>query len=329
MFDIVEGRKRKESYLTDPFCKYDVNTKPIIHRYFINSERIEVQFEKDLCDFTMDEVVKLLKFFNSRSRKTLILILSYFDDYYKWCLKEGVVESNNIINFYDRKIMEPFIEEIVPLEFLETKYITREKLLSNMEKMEDYSLKFVSYAIFMSILGDEYKELVNLKVDDLNENEKTVKLITGRVMKVDDLFIDLMKKADQEQYYHPQGVIQSNYRERKYYDESSYILKVCNRGTQNEPINAAILTRRLRDAQKIIKNRWFNGTNLYRSGLIDYIKGKFEERGITFKQALYNKVNRRDYEFEGEIQKYINEFGSNMTTRMFRLQIKDIIELIE
>ncbi|SHO53674.1 phage lytic cycle repressor MrpR family protein [Anaerocolumna xylanovorans] len=329
MFDIVEGRKRKESYLSDPFCKYDVNTKPIIRRYFISVEKIEAQFEKDLCNFTMDEVVKLLKSFNSRSRKTLFLILSYFTNYYQWCLKEGLVESNNIINFYDRKIMEPFIAEIVPLEFLESKFITRETLYKYIDMFDDYSLKFISYAIFMSVLGNEFEELSNLKMDDLNETEHTVKLITGRIVKVDDLFIKLMKKANEEHYYHPQGLEQIKRLDKKYYDESCYVFKVCSTGAKDLPASDVVLGKRLRDAQKVIKNRWFNGTNIYRSGLINYIKSKFAERGITFKQALYNKVNRRDYEFESEIQNYIYEFGSNMTTRMFRLQIKDILELIE
>lgn len=330
MFDIIEARKRKESYLNDPFCKYDINTKPLISRYFKNSEKIEVQFEKDICDFTMDEVIKLLKSFDSRSRNTIILIMSYFNDYFKWCLKEGFVQNNNIINFYEKKIMEPFLKEIVPLEFLENKYITKDELLSYLNETDDYSLKFMIYAIFNSILGDEYEELINLKESDLEEESKTINLITGRKVRIDELFIELMKKASLETYYHPDGIIESNSREKKYYKESFYILKgYGNRGRlENEPIPVQVIQRRMRDYQKIVSNRWLNATNLYRSGLIYYIKNIFEERNISFKDAIYTKINRQEYRYEEEIQKNINEFGSNMTTRMFRLHIKDIIELI-
>jgi hypothetical protein len=69
--------------------------------------------------------------------------------------------------------------------------------------------------------------------------------------------------------------------------------------------------------------------NIYKSGLLNYIEQKFKARKISLKNALTDKKNNLEYKYEEEVQTYIYEFGSNITVRMLRYQIKDIIDLYE
>jgi hypothetical protein len=319
----------KERYLNN--CRFEEPTREVIDMWFRQAAKIEAQEQCDLANFIRPQVYNLLKGLNLRSKHTLKVICVYFSDYYSWCISEGLIDSGNIVNQYDLKMVANIIDELVPVELVVDKYFKEETVLQYKEMIPDKVNQFILYALFSGVYGLEYDDLTHLRIDDINETRKAVHLNSGKIISVDDIFIELAKEANKQTKYYPEGVVEyakrATDRKRYDYDPSYYIIKSCKGGTENLPVDSSVIMTRLRLMQKQTGNKFLNGVNLYRNGMINYITKKFAEQNVTFRQALLEKKGKREYQYGEEMQKYINEFGSNMTVRMLRLQIADYIEL--
>lgn len=330
MYDINEGRKRKQNYLNDPEVAYEESTKKTIEILFRRAERIEIQEGMDLSCFNRVQIIRLFKGMNSKSKQYLTLASSHFSSYYSWCIKEGIIDNTNIINYYDIKISKPIIDEVITKEILENKVFKKEKMHEYVEKLSDDStLQFLVYAIYSGVMGKEFDDIANLKLSNLDEENKKVKLKSGITLNIDDKFIQLMKAANSETRYHPEGIMQENYRDNYTYGESMYVFKKCRTNKRDDKITKSVITGKMRDVHKHVHNRAFTAMNIYKSGLLNYIENKFKDRNISLKRAFIDKKNSKEYKYEEEIQSYIYEFGSNMTTRMLRYQIVDILDIYE
>ena len=323
---------QKKRYLEN--CKFEEPTRVVIDKWFRASAKIEEQEGTDLANFNRIQVINLFKSFNSKSRLTLASVSLYFSDYYNWCMVEGLVDQSNFTNQYDTKRVKSIIEEIIPVEMILNKIFTKNDIIeSYLEKVLDPVNKFTMYAPFCGIYGEEATDLINLTMNDIDEEKKVAHLLSGKEIRIDDLFIELAKSADAAKEYAPEGVNtvnNANRGERYVYDESYYILKSCDTGKINVPISYKVLSTKYRMIQKQTGNKFLNGNNLYKSGLLNYIKEQFEnQHGISFKKALFDKKGRKEYTYAKELQEYINEFGSNMTVRMLRLRFGEFVDLYE
>ncbi|MDF2950530.1 MAG: hypothetical protein K0S18_113 [Anaerocolumna sp.] len=325
---------QKNRYLESSDFKFEESVKDVVKRLFEGAAKIELQENCDLSLFNRSQVINLLKGYNSKSKNYLRLIVNQFSYYYTWCLSEGLVDNTNIINQYDYNLTKPIIDDIVTLDIIRDKYFLVDYFLDNVYKNEkiDITDKYIFYALFSGICGIEFSDLINLRLDDINKKRKVVNLISGKILKVDDIFIELAEEADKSLVYCPDGIESVNRSkdpDRYKYDESCYILKPCGNRSLNRPITKMILGTRLRQLQKHLNNRFINGGSIYFNGMVNFIKNKFESEGITLRQAVFEKRNKLSYVYNDKLQEYINEFGSNMIDRAFRAKIVDIIELYE
>lgn len=319
---------QKMRYLESPQFRFEDSSKEVIKRIFEIAGNFESFKDEDLSKFNRPQVIDLLKGYNSHSKMYLRLISGYFSDYYNWCLSEGLVDNTNVTNYYDYSITKTIIDELIPLELVEDKYFLRETVLEYKDKVLDPVNQFVLYAPFCGVLGNDWEDLSHAKLSDLDEENKTFKLYSGITINVDEMFIKLIKKADAATEYTPQGE-SGRVTKKNVYDSSCYVIKTCNMNRTDTPVTNIIMFNRMRVIQKQANNAFITGRNIYNNGLINYIKEKFEERNISLKQALFNKKNTYEYIYAKEVQQYINEFGSQITDRMLRMLIKEVIDLFE
>lgn len=330
---------QKQRYLDSPNFRFNDNVKDVIKYIFDGANEVEKQEGLDLSKFNRPQVVRLLKSYNSKSKSYLRLICSYFSDYYSWCLAEGYVDNTNVVNYYDYSIVKPIIDEVIPLRLLKDKYFLRNDIKEWVECIYDPVLKFLLYASFSGVYGEECEDLIYLKFSNINTEEKIVSLKSNKSVKVDDLFVELAKNADSATEFYPDGAIRKDNSKKPnqyVYDQSCYIIKSCGQRTDNVPVSKTLIMNKFRLIQRHIENKFLTGTNIYKNGLISYIKEKFEEIGVTLRDGLYLEVGNGERKFAGnayvytdELQQYIAEFGSPMTDRALRLQMKEIIDLYE
>lgn len=327
MFNIEESRKLKERFIESDYCNYDEQVKFTVARMFKRAETIEIDENYDLSMFNSTQVYRLLKYFNSTSKSYLTLVCFYFNRYFLFCLQEGFIDGKNVKNYYANNFSKSIIDDVIPIEVIQDKYIPSETIHDYMNMFDDYVIKLLLYSPYIGIWGNSYEEILGLKLSDLNENEKTITLVSGRLAKVDDTFIQIIKKAEKETWYHPEGIEEArNYKDSRLYLESKYVIKSASKKAVGAGASHTIIMSKYRDIQRIIGNKMINCGNLYLNGLINFIKQKHETNGVTLKQVFTEKSGH-EYAYEKETQQYIEEFGSKIAMRMLRYRLKDFIDL--
>lgn len=319
---------QKTQYLEDENNRFAPSTLEVAKMIFSGSADVESQEDTDLSNFNRQQVVNLLKKYNSTTKGYLKLICIIFSDYYNWCMKNDYIDSSNFTNWYDSKLSKPIIDEIVPVELVKDKYFTKEDVYEYLEKVPDVVNKFLIYALFRGIDGIQHDDLKHLSVIDLHEKRNAIQLKSGRIQYVDELFVKLMKNADAATVYLPEGKEVYNVRKRYNYDESIYVFRFCNKATVNQPISNQAITVRMSLIKKQTGNKFISASTLYFNGLVNYIKEHYSPQGITLDKVLFeNKENNKKlYKYDEETQDVIKEYGSKMEVKMLRLRLKDFIK---
>lgn len=293
--------------------------------------KVELQEGTDLANFNRAQVIRLLKTYNSRSRQYLRLISNYFANYYDWCVSERLVDVTNITNWYEINLVKPIISEVLPNELIEGKFFDKETLLMYIDMIKDVSNKLLAYAPFFGIDGESHNDLIHLDINMLDEEKKTIKLYSGLTVKVDDVFIDLIKQANQSQRYDKEGLGQYDVRNSNVYTPSKYVFKVCRSQQANAVLNAKSINTRFATIKEQTGNKMLSMGLIYKNGLLNHIKEYYEQIGVTLSDALFGKApnSKRSYLYDEKTQELIEEFGSRMTVRMLRMQMTDIIHYYE
>lgn len=315
----------KERFIDYRSAMDEESTLDNIRIIFNASELTEIQKEKDIYLFTKMDIVDYLKGLNSKSPAKLRVNCSILKNYYDYCKDvEHLIDDQ--INYFDASITSPIIDEIFKGSALNDKYFNEEYVKDSLDSILDVSNKFIFYAPFYGIKDDN---LYNLTIEDLDELNKTVKLLDGKTVNVDDLFIKLMKNANNSEAYCENGYYRDLVFDNYLYANSKFVLKRCSKGEYDEPITGAIAWARMKTIKRQVGNDYLSFMVLYKNGLINFIKKKFEEQGIDLETAILKKDNLKYYTYSEQIQKYIYEYGAKLNDRMLRMEIKDYIHLLK
>lgn len=314
------NEEQKMRYLESESCKYEDATLESIKRYFNSLAPTEEYYKEDLIYFTRPQIIDMLKKVNSKSPKYLTTICIHCEDYYNWCLSEGII--TNVVNPYVYNMTKDIIEEIIPQSVVSRKYFKKDELLEYISKVFDPTNKFILYSLYQ---GMSFDEIISIRIQDLNKEDNVLKLITGRVIKVDDYFIDLMEKANAMEYYDVDGDTKIDKHGIYSYAQTGYVLKPLARGDNNQ-ISYAMFGIRLNAIKKQAGNPYLSIPTLYKNGLINYIIGKYAEQGITLETALFDAINKKIYTYDKQTQKYIDEFGSKLQVRFVRHELEDYMD---
>jgi hypothetical protein len=320
------NNERKLRYLEK--CRFSELTIPVIEQWLSKAAVVEANLGKDLAEFNRNEIVNLYKSFNSRSKQTLKTVTYFFSDYYSWCLGEGYISNKSVINHYDPNMAKSIIDEVVPLELVENKYYRNLEIYDYLDLIYDKANKFALYAVFRGCLGTQGEDILNLKMSDIDEFKKTAKLYSGKTIPIDDLFIKLAKEANSQTQYIPQEGA-SNFFNRLDYSESIFILKSCGNNPSDVPLSYIALQQRFGVIRKQVKNRFINPTTTYNNGLVNYVKERFEEIGVSLRDGLFVKANSQSYKYKDELEEFIKDYGSNTTGRMLRMKLTETIGYFE
>jgi integrase len=313
-------KKRYLKYCSDT---YEPMTIGLIERIFTSTEVAENQYEKDVCDFNPIEVVDFLKGLNSKSRRRLQSTCIRLSKYYEWC-KNVEHLTSNIINPFDSRGIDIVIDGILPKEDLNKKYFTKIQYLEMLNEIADVSNKFISYAFYS---GLSFEELVNLKTGDLDFEHNIVHLINGRDLKVDTMFKHFMIETSDQTQYFADGIEKESRSKAYDYAESEYVIRTCSKNMA-EPASQSYITTRMKVIKEQMGNEFISITTLYKNGMINYIKEQFAKKDIDLNTAFLLPIDGKRYVYDKETQQYISEFGSKMTVRFLRMEVKDYLDLL-
>lgn len=266
------------------------NNTSVYIPHFNMFEPFEMEYGKDLCNFTTSQILAVYKTQNTTSLDFLYNAHVRMYKYAQFALMNNIIKDGQ--NHFD-EINIDTIARCLDHKGVESSYITRERLGQIVAKLQNPLDKYIFYALYDGIKGNDYEELTSFKTEDYNAKTKTAVLCTGRKVFISDELIMAAKESQETYRYYiydldPSVVSKASgssfdllgsgaYKSRDRKDVS-FATRAKGRGVYR------ILQKCLRYLGE--QNDYISGQSLHDSGCIDYINRLAKEQNISGVEAL-------------------------------------------
>ena len=274
---------------------------------FNKIEKMENEFDKDLCNFTAYEIIEYYKMLNITSIESLAVMNSQFSLYTNWCLKQNLVKDNQ--NHF-LEINYDILGECMNKALFNMRMVSRETILGWIDMLVNPRDQFIILALYEGIRGKENCELVQLKPEDVKGN--IVTLCTGRQIKISDQLAKIIKQCiATDEYYGGGG--------RSFpLIENGYVIKDYN--NVKDDVNSYQQGKRIynsisRTIKAVDKKYIVTANSIVESGKLDMIKNRSEELGMTPKEYITS-----DY-----IKEVEQQYGCTIVHTVYLKKYKDYL----
>ena len=169
-----------------------------ISSVFSASEQYEKDLNKDICDFTKEEIVHFFICMEAKSKESLSVTNTFLKNYRRWCDEHGY--SSHDVNYFEHLTIEDF-KHYISKDVLEHKFISKETLESYIEQLLNPCDQLLLSLLYHGVKGKKLKEIIDLNVNQIQGNE--VHLSTGRVLSLPEEVIELIRKTNNTYEYYP------------------------------------------------------------------------------------------------------------------------------
>lgn len=267
------------------------------NRIFSKSEPFEKSLNKDICNFTVSEIVDFYKIINTSSIHSLNVINSALSLYTQWCLSESLVLDGQ--NHFSEISQEQY-ESMINIALKTKKIFSRKDVLNWVEELFNPSDGFLILGLFEGICGIRHREFYELKYSDFANGR--VKLNSGRTIPVSDKLISLAEESVKEDVYYS-----GTERSERIVEQGDIILRSVRPsgiGASPEKFDKRILMR-INRITKFLGIEWCSGNDFIISGKIDFITRRSNELGISGRDYLYGIGEK---EINKQYSKIINPY---------------------
>jgi hypothetical protein len=290
----------KMKFLNDKYDSED--TRNVMKYIFYYSFGEELPRNKDLYDFNLDEIIKVITNSRPKSLSVAITRVRYISQYIAWAISPEINlrrdNLNPLLNFD-----EGWFKECVRTDVKQ--FISKTELDEIIGHLENYQDKVVLQLLFEGIYGRESTELRNLKRTDIKGNIVTVYddyKEEPRQVELSDEAIKIIEKADEETIYKlKNGLSDARSNEAEILD-TEYVIKNTSRGrSQAERTKQNIILNRIRMVSELFDLPDLTPKSINRSGMIYMGYQLFKEKG---------KLEYEDFEKIGD-HYGINKINNN------------------
>lgn len=160
------NKQAKEWYLRDVSPSFTASTKKSFESLFRKTVPFEVELNKDVCNFSTEEIYDMFKRFNSSSINSLQKYCRLLVLYVQWCNQQGmVVDSQN----HFLEIKPDQLQNCTNVIKREKKYVDRETIIAWCKQLQSMDA-MVLLCLFEGILGNDFEEIYNLRIRDFKED---------------------------------------------------------------------------------------------------------------------------------------------------------------
>lgn len=250
-------------------------------RIFSITSRYEEALGKDLNQFSLEEIEKILYDFESRNRHTVETYGRVISAYLNWCIQQGICDEN--------PLSELTSEDFDKYVTNEEKYLSEKQLRRYEDLCANYQDAVILRLLFEGVGGKEFSEISNLKVEDVNFKNNTLHLtnslktddkgfptkFTERIIKVSDRTMYLIEGAIKQKTYTKRNgfMAQTADNVRDYTDlvENDYVVRASitkNTEYLNSPVDKFVLYRRIQTISETLDIEGLTAKFIQRSGMI-------------------------------------------------------------
>lgn len=267
--------------------KYYPQTISLVFKKSAQSERF---YDKDLFDFSLRE---LELFFYSLQPKSLDASQNYVSmvlHYIDWAMERRYTQLhlnplNNVTPEWKRQFGYHLVKDLW----------SEQEMIKIIKEIPNKQYAVIIALLFNGINGKDLSEISNLKVNDIDFDNKTLKVecMTGRKreLKVDELCIKIIEDALKQQTIESLIKIDSDQR-RRYYDitETKYVLrKSATKATVDDRVESGQIRKRIIEVSNWIGEKYFNAGTIENSRVLKIANDVFWTKGI-FDEELLEEV---------------------------------------
>lgn len=250
----------------------------------------EYELEKDVFEFTYDELGELWSSFKAKSYTTLQSMKSVVGLYVQHAINEGYSKTQiNLVNAYKPKDMRKYVNKF----WEKNKIFTRDEIYSIVSHYENPQDVVAFALIFEGAWGNNMEELTNLEVNDVNYNTKEIKLkqsipntnkYSERIIKVSEECMDIIFEASNQTEYYPHIKTKKYGADIELYDVNitPYVIRNLitkfNPDINNDKVSHQVIRQRMQKIKnsevdnKNFRANYINPTNIRLSGMVEFVK---------------------------------------------------------
>ena len=257
-----------------------------LNRLFKKAEKFEEEYNKDVCNFTEEQILDMYKSFGLTSYESILSMNSQFSIYAQYCMEHNLVTDGQ--NHY-YNVTQDQMYECINKNIIKQKIITREQIIKWNGTVRNASDYFVILALFEGLSGQDYKEITRLSINDIDKDKRIVHTCLGRDIPISaELLSVAIESNDTLVYYGLKKIIPLV--------DNGLIIKdaVQKRATiDDEYRNGRILYTRLkRTLNELTGTANINGKDIIVSGQLYFILEYCKANNIEPKDFIYNKETR-------------------------------------
>jgi hypothetical protein len=268
------------------------STQLLYENIFKSSTDQESLLQRDLYDFTIEEVAELIYGLNKSTVNSVYAIVSIVRTYINWAIKLTISKSNiNPIEKVDQSFYFSLIDRTKKL------YITDEELefIEN-EVIVNAQDKVLYRLMFEGVNGKRLSELRNLRHEDIKGNMLSLRDDEGREreLKVSDRCAAIIEEAQQQKTYEASNGMSERIKEFAVAD-SMYIAKKILAGranitSLNEPIGVQSIYTRIDMIKEALDTPYLTANNIRKSGMIAKVKDIIITEGRELTTEEYTQI---------------------------------------
>jgi integrase len=279
-------------------------------RIFNVTYTCELELEKDLNEFTLEEMEKILYGFNANNRNTIESYGRIISSYLNWSVNKGLIKKSVLADFRP----ESFEKYITDAE----KYFTNRQLRRYEDRCENFQDAVIIRLLFMGVGGKQMSEIRNLKKSDIDRTNKRLKLTntlkadkqglpiksTERWIEVDDRTIELIDGAiRQKEYVKKNGDLKqtehNNVRPFTDLVNNEYVVRASITKTENwnVPVDKFVIYRRIQTIAESLGLDSLTAKFIQRSGMIYHANELIQDGVLSLDdmKIVADRFNMKSY----------------------------------
>jgi integrase len=280
--NLIFNEEQKERYLN--FVTDNEDTKITIRRIFNKSWLFENGRNRDLCDFNLEEIGKVIKHSNPFNANVARSTTNFISSYVSYCIDNGLRENNiNPLDGVSAEWIKSFVDETKKIHYSFDEFLD---LVSQLENKQDKAFLFL---MFEGILGASFSELTSLKFNDFDLVNKSVK-VNGRRgdLKLSNDCIECVLGAFEETKYKRYIPKENRYNEKEL-APSEFLFKNTQspRTLEGKPVSQGVLYTRLHNIKEEFNKEYLTPNAIRQSGQIFMAAELFRRDGKLDKKQLH------------------------------------------
>lgn len=306
--DDLFNEEIKEEYLK----AYSGETKRTLSRLFKASSKTEELLKKDLYDFKLEEIKKLMFYLAPTKLNSSRHIGHTLAHYIDWAIERGLRKTLNPLRHLENEWYEQFVDF--------SEYFTEEQLIKILSRCENAQDRVIIRLLMEGVGGEGHAELLNLTINDIDNKRNILRLRSEnglRELTVSKDCIEECYRAYREsEYQKSNGMAFGAKVLHTKLTESDYIIRVSRTNTADlERADKHVIYRRLSVLSKVLNEPHLNAKQITYSGMLILARDLYLSRGKLEKDeynvicetfGVTTKISNEEYNYYRLKREFLN-----------------------